>query len=146
MCKEISYKNVSMKEIETEQELREVLKLCYRILGEDNQEMYGYDAWHKRFLDGLQPLVFAVKDGEIVSAVLGRAESSESLVIGFVACHENYRRQGITKGLLSYFEELARIKGYKYITLGSEEDIFYEKCGYHVIFQIHEQNIYQKIL
>lgn len=96
----------------------DVLELCYRILGED----------------------------KIVSAVLGREESSESLVIGFVACEEEYRRQGISKALMSYFEEAARRKKYKYITLGSKEDAFYEKCGYKVIFQIHGQNIYQKIL
>jgi len=137
---------VNMKEIETEQELREVLELCYNILGTVDSELYGYDAWHKRFIEGLQPLVYAVKDGEIVSAILGRAENKDSLVIGFVACRENYRRQGITKGLLGYFEELARKKGFKYITLGSEEDTFYEKCGYKVIFQVHNQNIFQKIL
>lgn len=62
------------------------------------------------------------------------------------ACRENYRRQGITKGLLGYFEDLARKKGFKYITLGSKEDAFYEKCGYKVIFQVHDQNVFQKIL
>ncbi len=134
------------KEIETEQELKEVLELCYDILGENNSELYGYDAWHKRFVEGSQPLVYAMKDKEIVSAILGRAENKDSLVIGFVACRENYRRQGITKGLLGYFEDLARKKGFKYITLGSEEDAFYEKCGYRVIFQVHDQNVYQKIL
>jgi len=134
------------KEIETEQELKEVLELCYDILGEDNSELYGYDAWHKRFVEGSQPLVYAMKDKEIVSAILGRAENKDSLVIGFVACRENYRRKGITKGLLGYFEDLARKKGFKYITLGSEEDAFYEKCGYRVIFQVHDQNIFQKIL
>lgn len=134
------------KEIETEQELKEVLELCYDILGENNSELYGYDAWHKRFVEGAQPLVYAMKDKEIVSAILGRAENKDSLVIGFVACRENYRRQGITKGLLGYFEDLARKKGFKYITLGSEEDAFYEKCGYRVIFQVHDQNVYQKIL
>ena len=137
---------VHMKEIETEQELKDVLELCYDILGTGNEELYGYDAWHKRFLEGSQPLVYALKDGKIVSAVLGRAENEESLVIGFVACHENFRRQGITKELLGYFEDLAREKGFKYITLGSEEDAFYEKCGYKVIFQVHDQNIFQKIL
>lgn len=137
---------VNMKEIETEQELKEVLELCYRILGTENTELYGYAAWHKRFMEGLQPLVYAIKDEKIVSAVLGRAENKDSLVIGFVACHENYRRQGITKELLGYFEDLARKKGFKYITLGSEEDAFYEKCGYKVIFQTHGQNIFQKIL
>lgn len=137
---------VNMKEIETEQELRDVLELCYNILGTDNAELYGYDAWYKRFIEGTQPLVYAMKDNKIVSAVLGRAENKDSLVIGFTACHEDYRKQGITKELLSYFEDLARKQGFKYITLGSEEDAFYEKCGYKVIFQIHDQNIFQKIL
>lgn len=137
---------VSMKKIETEQELKEVLELCYDILGTDNTELYGYEAWHKRFVEGSQPLVYALKDKKIVSAVLGRAENKDSLVIGFVACHENYRKQGITKKLLSYFEDLARKQGFKYITLGSKADVFYEKCGYKVIFQVHGQNIYQKIL
>lgn len=135
-----------MKEIETEQELKEVLELCYDILGTDNTALYGPEAWHKRFTEGLQPLVYAMKDEEIVSAILGRAENKDSLVIGFAACRENYRRQGITKELLSYFEDLARQKGFKYITLGSKEDAFYEKCGYKVIFQVHDQNIFQKIL
>ncbi len=137
---------VSMKEVETEQELKKVLEMCYDILGADNSELYGYDAWHKRFVDGSQPLVYAMKDEEIVSAILGRAENKDSLVIGFVACRDDYRRQGITKGLLSYFEDLARKKGFKYITLGSKEDAFYEKCGYSVIFQVRDQSVFQKIL
>lgn len=33
---------------------------------------------------------------------------------------------------------------YQYITLGSQEDSFYEKCGYNAIFQIEGQNVYQK--
>jgi len=138
--------SLTIKEIKTEQELKNVLELCYRILGHENSELYGYDAWFKRLMDGLQPLVYAQDNDKIVSAVLGRSESAESLVIGFVACDEAYRRQGITKRLMSYFEELARKMRYKYITLGSEEDIFYEKYGYKPIFQIHGQNIYQKIL
>lgn len=134
------------KEIETEQELKEVLELCYDILTVNAPELYGYDAWHKRFLDGLQPLVYAMKDEQIVSAILGRAENKDSLVIGFAACRENYRRQGITKELLGYFEDIARKKGFKCISLGSEEDAFYEKCGYKIISQVHGQNIFQKKL
>ena len=135
-----------IKEIKTESELRGVLELCYKVLVTKNDDLYGYDAWLKRLQDGLQPLVYAVKDEKIVSAVLGRAESKESLVIGFVAYDENFRKQGITKKLMGYFEDLARKQGFKYITLGSKEDAFYEKCGYKAIFQIHDQNIYQKIL
>ncbi len=138
--------DVFLKEIETEQELKDVLAMCYDILGTGNSELYGYDAWYKRFLDGRQPLVFAEENGKPVSAVLGRAENEESLVIGFTACREEYRKQGITRKLMNYFEELAGEKGFKYITLGSKEDGFYEKCGYKVIFQVHGQNIFQKVL
>lgn len=138
--------DLKIKIVETEQELNAVLDLCYKILGENDSQLYGYDAWYERFINGIQPLVFAMKDNEIVSAVLGRAEDSENITIGFVACHENYRRQGITKRLMNYFEDLAKKQGYKYVTLGSKEDMFYEKCGYHKIFEINEQNIYQKVL
>lgn len=137
--------DLTIREIRTEQELKAVLELCYRILGEDNSEIYGYDAWRQRLANG-ELLVYGEKDGRVVSAVLGREESRESLVIGFVACEEEYRRQGITGALMDYFENVARRKSYKYITLGSKEDAFYEKCGYKVIFQIHGQNIYQKML
>ena len=94
----------------------------------------------------MQPLVYAMKDGHVVSAVLGRAENKDSLIIGFVACHEQYRRQGITQRLMEYFETLAKEKGFRYITLGSREDAFYEKCGYQIKFRNGEQNIFQKRL
>lgn len=137
--------DLQIKNIGNEQELAAVLKMCYRILGEDNSEMYGYDAWRQRLADG-EPLLYGEKDGRIVSAVLGRRESGESLVVGFVACEEEYQRQEITRALMERFEQVAREQGYKYITLGSKEDAFYEKCGYKVIFQVHGQNIYQKWL
>lgn len=135
-----------LKEINSEEELKDVLSMCWDILGNNNPEVYGYEAWHERYQNKEQPLVYAEKDGQIVSAVLGRAESKESLVIGYVACRKEYRRQGITRKLMNYFEQLAREKGFQYITLGSEEDAFYEKCGYHILFQVHGQNIYQKLL
>lgn len=135
-----------LKDIETEQQLSDVLQLCYSILGQDHSELYGYEAWHERFLNGMQPLVYAVKDGFIVSAVLGRRENAENITIGFVACHKQYRRQGITSALMRFFEDCARKQGYRYATLGSKEDRFYEKCGYHKIFEINGQSIYQKEL
>ena len=139
-------RDIKLKQIKAEYELQKVLELCYAILGNNNQELYGYEAWKKRLEEGTSPLVYAEIDNKVVSAVLGRAENQDSMVIGFVACHKDYRRQGITKQLMQYFESLAKKKGYKYITLGSEADAFYEKCGYHVIFQVHDQNIYQKQL
>ena len=50
-----------MKEIKTESELKDVLELCYKVLGERNDELYGYDAWYQRLQNGLQPLVYAQK-------------------------------------------------------------------------------------
>ena len=136
---------IELKEIATEEELKVVLEMCYRILGNDNAELYGYEAWSRRLRDGKQPLLYACNNEKIVSAVLGRAENKDSLVIGFVACDENYCRQGITKKLMELFEQKARELGYKYITLGSKEDAFYEKCGYKIIFEMNGQNIYQKV-
>ena len=103
--------DILMKEIETEIELKDVLELCYKVLGTRTDELYGYNAWYERWQNGLQPLVYAQKEGQVVSAVLGRAENEESLVIGFVACDEAYQRQGITKRLLEYFEKIAVKKG-----------------------------------
>lgn len=137
---------IEFKEIKTDQELKAVLEMCYRILGNDNAELYGYEAWSRRLRDGNQPLLYACNNEKVVSAVLGRAENKDSLVIGFVACDKNHRRQGITKKLMELFEEKARELGYKYITLGSKEDAFYEKCGYKTIFEMNGQNIYQKVL
>lgn len=137
---------IEFKEIKTEQELKSVLEMCYSILGNDNAELYGYEAWLRRLRDDLQPLLYACDGDKIISAVLGRAENKDSLVIGFVACDENYRRKGITKELMELFEKKARKLEYKYITLGSKEDAFYEKCGYRTIFELNGQNIYQKIL
>lgn len=58
--------DIDIKEIKTEQELEDVLELCYRILGEDHSELYGYGAWRKRLANG-EPLVYGEKDGRIVS-------------------------------------------------------------------------------
>ncbi len=137
---------MEIKTVKTKEELRSVLELCYRILGEDRSDLYGYEAWEKRLEDGLSPLVYAAEEDRIVAAVLGRAENEKSMVIGFTACDEAYRRRGITRRLMTYFEERAREMGYEYITLGSKADAFYVSCGYQVIFRIHGQNIYQKKL
>ncbi len=43
---------------------------------------------------------------------------------------------------MDIFETEAVRAGFRYITLGSEEDVFYEKCGFHVIDEMHGQKIY----
>lgn len=188
---------ISVEYVKTEEELRKVLRLCYRLLapelmetlpgerddgayavglpdgegqesgahagelpdGEGQEEastsaseasgdIYAYAAWKERMGKYSSLLLYALSDGELAAAVLGRPESEESLVCGMVACDEKFRRRGITKCLMERFAENARGMGFRYITLGADADAegFYEKCGYHVIFEIHGQKIYQQML
>ncbi len=137
---------MEIKEIKTEEELKRVLDLCYRVIENEHPEIYGYNAWLSRLSDGKQPLLYAECNGKVVSAVLGRYESDDSLIIGMVACDEEYRNHGITKKLIERFEARAKEMGFKYITLGSKEDAFYEKCGYKRIPIDSDQSVYQKQL
>lgn len=124
-----------------------VLEFCYQILGWRNDEVYGPDAWANRLNENYL-MIFAEVDGDIISAVMGRAENQDSIVLGFAACRSDYRKNGITSSLLAKLEKNAREYHYKYITLGSADESFgfYEKCGYHLIAEMHGQKIYQKLL
>lgn len=141
-----------IRRVENEEELGEVLRLCYSVLGNHLKDVdnYRYEDWVKRLDDGGgKLLLYAGENGRAVSAVLGRRESNDSLILGFVACDEKYRGQGITKRLMLMLEENAREIGYKYITLGADDMAvgFYEKCGYTMIgSSSHGQKIYQKLL
>lgn len=135
--------------IQDEERLREVLDLCYGILGQHLRQMapYRYEDWLRRLKgEERRLLVYAHQGGKVLSAVLARRESKESLIIGFAACVEEYRGRGITKQLMEILEVEARAQGFQYITLGSQADRFYESCGYHKISEIDGQNIYQKLL
>ena len=137
---------ITLQQIQTEKMLSAALDFCYPILGHEDHEIYCRSAWLERFRSGNQPLVCAVQDGQIIAAVLGRSENSESLILGFAACREDYRRQGITSRLIAMFEMLAKDMDYRTITLGSRTNGFYEKCGYRLLIHTEEQNIYQKTL
>ena len=128
--------------------LHRVLDLCCGILGERvcQRAPYRREDWLIRLTECPELLLYAADGKRIVSAVMGRPESVESLVCGFVACDEEYRRLGITRRLMEMLADTARQKGFRYITLGSDADGFYEKCGYRPIFEIHGQTIYQLLL
>jgi len=137
---------ISLQQIQTEEMLERALDLCYPILGHEDHPLYCRSAWLERLRSGNQPLVCAIADGEVIAAVLGRSEDAESLILGLAACREDFRRQGITSRLMRLFEAIAKDMDYRTITLGSRADGFYEKCGYRIIKQMPEQNIYQKML
>ena len=146
--------------VETEEQLKQVLDFCYNILyctpvefavqsleqHLRDAENYRYEDWKERLENDNKLLVYAHENGHVISAVLGRRETAESLVCGFAACEAGHRRQGITGRLMNRFEEEAIRAGFRYITLGSDADGFYEKCGYRKICETDGQNIYQKLL
>lgn len=139
--------DLTVKQIDSEKVLMPVLEMCWNILGKPNTDIYSEQAWRERLPDS-ELMIYAEIDGKPVSSVLGRAESPESVVLGYCCCTEEYRNQGITSALLTVLENNARESGYKYITLGSGDNAwgFYEKCGYSLINEIHGQRIYQKLL
>lgn len=83
-----------------------------------------------------------------IARLLSVSASTDSLVMGLVACDESYRRRGITRELVRRFDENAKSLGFKYITLAAADDAwgFYEKCGYSEIAEVHGQKIFQKLL
>lgn len=140
--------DVTIRAVQDKAELQEAVALCHRILRIDSDnELYGYAAWEAR-LNHRELMVAAWQDGHVVSAVMGRAENPDSVVMGMVACAEEYRGQGITARLVAQLEQHARESGFRYITLGAAEEAhgFYERCGYRQITTIHDQRIYQKML
>lgn len=137
----------TIKRISDKSELKAVLEMCWDILGQPNTDIYSEEAWQSRLDNGCL-LLYAELNGKPVAAALGRAENSESVVLGYCCCREKYRRRGITCALLAALERSAADNGYKYVTLGSGDGAwgFYEKCGYILINEIHGQRIYQKLL
>ncbi len=129
--------------VETEEQLFADTSLEQHLRDAEN---YRYEDWKERLENDNKLLVYAHENGHVISAVLGRRETAESLVCGFAACEAGHRRQGITGRLMNRFEEEAIRAGFRYITLGSDADGFYEKCGYRKICETEGQNIYQKLL
>jgi len=134
--------------IDNEAELKPVLEFCYGILGQKYREYenYTYAAWQSRIAKHSSALLYAHIDGKIIAAVLGRPENDDSIVLGFAACHEYHRKQGVTSALVKQFEINSKALGFKYITLGAGKDVqgFYEKCGFCVIHETDEQKVYIK--
>lgn len=137
----------AIRQIDKETTLRSVLNLCWEILGPPHTDLYSEQAWRERLSEN-SLLWYAEIGEEPAAAALGRAESPESVVLGYCCCKPEYRKQGITSALLAALESSAAKSGYQYITLGSDNSAwgFYEKCGYRPIGEIHGQRIYQKIL
>lgn len=133
--------------VDSPERLEPVLALCYDILGDHLRQAEGYrpQDWRARIAPYGQLLLYAHRDGQVVAAALGRPESPESLICGFVACRADCRGQGVARRLMDQLAANARRMGFGYITLGAQSgsEGFYEACGYRVIAQQQGQRIYQ---
>lgn len=142
--------DIDYREITDDALLFSALELCYSILGENTRtnELYSPSAFVARLANHSSILLCACDGDRPIAAVLGRPESSDSLVMGLVACDGAYRGRGITRELVRRFDQNAKALGFKYIILGAADDAwgFYEKCGYDPINEVHGQKIFQKIL
>lgn len=110
----------TIKQIDNETSLRSVLEMCWDILGKPNTDIYSEQAWRERLSDNCL-LMYAEIGDKPAAAVLGRAENTESVVLGYCCCKEEYRGKGITSALLAALEDNAAENGYEYITLGSDD-------------------------
>ncbi len=136
-----------IRQITNERTLRDVLDLCYSILGEHHEGLYSYKSWCTR-LDRPYLLLYAEHRGKPVAAVLGRVENVDGVILGFAACKEEYRRKGITSALLRAFEQGAANHGFSRVTLTSYNDAwkFYQSCGYLLLQDRLGRKTYQKPL
>lgn len=137
-----------IKQVSSEQELRAVLDLCYSILGEHHEGLYSYKAWCRRLEHNYLLLYAECGDGKPISAVLGRVENAEGVIVGFVACKEEYRRMGITSSLMRALEQSAAERGFSRLTLTSYNDAwkFYQSLGYTLLSDRLGRKTYQKEL
>lgn len=136
-----------IKQVDGEETLKAVLDMCYSILGEHHEGLYSYKAWCRR-LEHNYLMLYALCEGEPIAAVLGRVESSSGVVVGFAACKEKFRRQGVTTALMRAFEHSAASRGFTSVTLTSYNDAwkFYQSLGYSVLSDKLGRKTYQKII
>lgn len=70
-------------QIKNEEQLAPVLEMCYRILGKHLREVdnYKFEDWKQRIDKDSALLLYAYENNKVLSAVLGRRESSDSLIL-----------------------------------------------------------------
>ena len=127
--------NYLIKNVSSKQELEKTFEFFKRVFIDrpvvDNPE-YSLEKWEERMKNHGDLMIYASLDNEVIGIVFGRINGKESITIGPVAVHENYRGIGIAKEMIFLLEERATQYGIKSISLGAVESAerFYSKLGY----------------
>lgn len=123
-------KNVSSKqELEKTYDFFKIIFIGMPVV--DNPE-YSFEKWEKRMKNHGDLMLYASLDSEVIGIVFGRINDNNSITIGPVAVHENYRGIGIAREMIFLLEDRATHYGIRSINLGAVESAerFYSKLGY----------------
>ena len=126
--------NYLIKNVSSKQELEKAYNFFKTIfIGMpvvDNPE-YSLKKWEERMKHNSDLMLYASLNDEVIGIVFGRIINN-SVTIGPVAVHNNYRRNGIAKAMILLLEKRVRHYGIHSITLGAVESAekFYRKLGY----------------
>lgn len=125
-------KNVSSKqELEKTYDFYKMIFKGMPYVDVDNPE-YSLEKWEERMKNHGDLMLYASLDNEVIGIVFGRINDNNSITIGPVAIHGNYRGSGIAKEMMLLLEERSINYGIHSINLGAVESAerFYSKLGY----------------
>lgn len=140
-------KNVSSKqELEKTLDFFKIIFMGMPVI--DNPE-YSFENWKERMKCHSDLMLYASLDNQVLGIVFGRINDNNSITIGPVAVHQDYRGIGIAKKMIFLLEERAISYGIHSINLGAVESAekFYRKLGYKgsLLIQSQSHNIEQLI-
>lgn len=97
-----------------------------------NNPEYSFEKWEERMKQYGDLMLYASLDNEVIGIVFGRMSGNNSIMVGPVAVHEDYRNHGIAKKMMTLLEERVAHYGIRSIHLGAVESAerFYSKLGY----------------
>ncbi len=144
--------NYSIKNVISTSELLE----CYSFF-EDifkgqaviNNPEYSFSKWEDRLKSDSELMLYASLNDEIIGIVFARVSKTNSITLGPVAVHEEYRGNNIASEMVSLLEKRAKNYDFDTIDLGAVESAekFYQKLGYTPYLLIQsEDHAVEKLL
>jgi len=138
--------NYIIKNVSSKQDLEKTFdfyKMIFKGMSHvdvENPE-YSIEKWEERMKNHSDLMLYASLDSEVIGIVFGRINDNNSVTVGPVAVHENYRGSGAAKEMMLLLEERASYYGINYISLGAIESAerFYSKLGYKGSLLIQSQ-------
>lgn len=133
--KEAIKMNYVIKNVSSKEELEKTFDFFKMIFIDkpvvDNPE-YSLEKWEERMKTHSDLMLYASLNGEVIGLVFGRINDNQSITIGPVAVHKNYRNIGIAKEMMILLEERGKQREIHSLTLGAVESAekFYSKLGY----------------